>query len=134
MGKGKYPFGLKKGFLGFHFIPLFYLNSIKIKYTPDSFDFDNARYLLYKCSGGYPIGIFAMYVRSSIPEFKEKTQSPLFFVVSFNFYGKESKGKRNLINKIWEGIHDRVTTNVLVRIKQLCEWRILKIMNSQEYF
>lgn len=128
-----YPFGLKKGFFGFHFIPLFYLNSIRIKYTPDSFDFDNARYLLYESRGGYPIGVFAMYVRSSIPEMGEKTNSQLFFLVSFNFYGKEGKGKRNIINRIWEAVHDRVTANVLARIKQLCEWRLVKISEDHEY-
>ncbi|MDX8338799.1 hypothetical protein SLH46_06380 [Draconibacterium sp. IB214405] len=130
-GWKKYPFGLKKGFLGFHFIPLFSLNSIRIKSTPDSFDFDNARYLLYKSSGGYPIGIFAMYVRSSIKELGENSQSQLFFLVSFNFYGKENFDKLNLINRIWEGVHDRVTTNVISRIKQLCEWRIYKMEENR---
>jgi hypothetical protein len=131
-GWKKYPFGAKKGFLGFHFIPLFYLNSINIKYTPDSYDFDNARYLLYKCSGGYPIGIFSMYVRSSIPDMGEAKKTQLFFVTSFNFYGKKYSGKRKLGNRIWEGVHDRVTRNVLVRIKQLCEWRLNKISSNPE--
>jgi hypothetical protein len=133
LGWKKYPFNLKKGFLGFHFIPLFCLNSIRIKYSPDPFDFDNARYLLYESSGGYPIGIFAMYVRSSIPEMGEENKSQLFFAVSFNFYGKESSGKMNFINRIWEGVHDRVTANVLIRLKQLCEWRLYKITDSLEY-
>lgn len=119
--------------MGFHFIPLFFLNSIRIKYTPDSFDFDNARYLLYESHGGYPIGIFAMYVRSSIPEMGEKTTSQLFFLVSFNFYGKEGIGKPNTVNRIWESVHDRVTNNVLVRIKQLCEWRLNKISQNYKY-
>ena len=132
-GWTKYPVGLKKGFFGFHFIPLFNLNSIRIKYTPDSYDFDNARYLLYESSGGYPIGIFAMYVRSSIAEMGEKETSQLFFMVSFNFYGKEYNGKIKLINRIWEGVHDRVTANVLKRIKQLCEWRIYKISSNHQF-
>ena len=132
-GWSKYPFGLKKGFLGFHFIPLFKLNSIRIKHSPDSFDFDNARYLLYRCSGGYPIGIFGMYVRSSIPEMGEENKTQLFFTVSFNFYGKESRRKKTLMSVLWEAVHNRVTTNVLNRIKQLSEWRLDKITHSHEF-
>ena len=130
-GWKKYPFGWEKSFLGFRFIPLFLLNSIKIKSIPDSFDFDNARYLLYKCSGGYPIGIFAMYVRSSIEDMGEQEQTQLYFTVGFNFYGNERISSNKIINKIWESIHNRVTANVLNRIKQLSEWRIDKM---QEYF
>ena len=106
-------------------IPLFNLNAIQIKALPDAFDFDNARYLLYKCSGGYPIGIYAMYVRSSIPSMGEKAQSQLIFAVGFNFYGKEDwQTHRKLINRVWEAVHNRVTQNVLSRIKQLSEWRV----------
>ncbi len=130
-GWRKYPFGFKS-FFGFHMIPLFNLNSIRIKKTPDAFDFDNARYLLYRSSGGYPIGIFIMYVRSSIAELGETAQSQLFFAVSFNFYGRE-KNVRKWINSIWEGVHNRVTANVLNRIKQLSEWRIEKIKSKTEY-
>ena len=95
------------------------------------FDFDNARYLLYRSSGGYPIGIFAMYVRSSIKELGETSQSQLIFAVSFNFYGKE-KEVNKVVNRIWEGLHNRVTTNVLNRVKQLSEWRIEKMQNGYE--
>jgi len=130
-GWKNYPFGFMKSFFGMHIIPLFYLNSIRIKQVPDSFDFDNARYLLYRCSGGYPIGIFAMYVRSSIEDMGEKAHSQLVFAVSFNFYGKEHANR--LVNKIWESIHNRVTANVLNRIKQLSEWRIEKIKSKLEY-
>lgn len=126
-GWKKYLFRFQKSFFGLNFIPLFYLNSIRIKRVPDSFDFDNARYLLYKCSGGYPIGIFMMYVRSSIADMGETEQSQLFFTVGFNFYGKEYKSNWPLINRIWEGVHNRVTANVLNRIKQLSEWRIEKM-------
>ena len=126
-GWKNYPFGFQKSFFGLSFIPLFYLNSIRIKRVPDAFDFDNARYLLYKCSGGYPIGIFLMYVRSSIEDLGEKEQSQLFFSVGFNFYGKDYKPKKTLLNGIWEVFHNRVTSNVLNRIKQLSEWRIEKI-------
>lgn len=127
LGWKKYPLGFRKSFFGFRFIPLFYLNSIRIKRVPDAFDFDNARYLLYKCTGGYPIGIFMMYVRSSIADMGETEQSQLFFTVGFNFYGKESKSKWPFINRIWEAVHNRVTANVLNRLKQLSEWRIEKM-------
>lgn len=126
-GWKKYPFGFRKNFFGMNFIPLFLLNSIRIKRVPDAFDFDNARYLLYKCSGGYPIGIFMMYVRSSIADMGETEQSQLFFTVGFNFYGKEYRSRWSFLNRIWEGVHNRVTTNVLNRIKQLSEWRIEKM-------
>ncbi len=126
-GWKKYPFGFRKSLFGLRFIPLFYLNSIRIKRVPDAFDFDNARYLLYKCSGGYPIGIFLMYVRSSIADMGETEQSQLFFSVGFNFYGKEYKPKWPLVNRIWEAVHNRVTANVLNRLKQLSEWRIEKL-------
>jgi len=124
-GWKKYPFKFMKSFFGFQLIPLFLLNAIRIKKCPDPFDFDNARYLLYKCSGGYPIGIFAMYVRSSIADMGETAQSQLIFAVGFNFYGKENWQRyRRLISKTWEVVHNRVTANVLNRVKQLCEWRI----------
>ncbi len=120
-----------KSFFGFKLIPLFFLNAIQIKKVPDAFDFDNARYLLYKCSGGYPIGIYIMYVRSSIPTMGEVAQSQLIFAVGFNFYGKEDLQKsRKLVNIIWESFHNRVTSNVLNRVKQLCEWRIETIQKN----
>lgn len=130
-GWSKYPFSFMKSFFGLNLIPLFNLNSIRIKQVPDAFDFDNARYLLYRCSGGYPIGIFAMYVRSSIQEQGETAHSQLVFAVSFNFYGKEHTNK--LVNRMWEILHNRVTANVLNRIKQLSEWRIEKMKNKLEY-
>ncbi len=128
-GWKKYPLGLKS-FLGIHLIPLFYLNSIRIKKVPDPFDFDNARYLLYNCSGGYPIGFFSLYVRSSIPELGETEHSQLISAVGFNFYGKVRPHSPKIINRIWEAIHNRVTSNVLARIKQLCEWRLSKLENG----
>lgn len=131
LGMKKYPFKFMKSFFGFKLIPLFLLHAIRIKNIPDTFDFDNARYLLYECTGGYPIGIFSMYTRSSIPELGEINQSQLFFVVGFNFYGKKNwQEKRKLVNNIWEGAHNRVTSNVLNRIKQLSEWRFDTIQNK----
>jgi len=115
---------------GWSFIPLFGLKAIVIKKTPDLVESDNARFLLYECSGGYPIGIFTIYVRSSIANQQETEQSQLFMMVGFNFYGKENWSKVNLINRIWESIHDRVTANVLFRLKQLSEWRFEKIKHG----
>lgn len=131
-GIRKYPFGIKNGFFGFKFIPLFNLSSIKFQQFPDNVDFDNARYLLYKCSGGYPVGVFSMYVRSPINEQKEVEPTQLFLLVGFNFYGKKDWTKRNFINKIWECIHDRVTSNTVSRFKQLCEWKFEKIRHKLE--
>ncbi len=131
-GKKKYPFGLKNSFLGLKFVPLFDLTSIRFKDTPDPMDVDNARYLLYKCSGGYPVGVFSMYVRSSINELKEEEQSQLFLMVGFNFYGSKNLSKINIINKIWEGIHNRVTANTMNRLKQFCEWHFEKMRQEME--
>ena len=122
---------MKNRIFGDHFIQLFNLDAIHIKRIPDPSDNDNARYLLYKCSGGYPIGIFCMYVRSSIPDRGEKELSQLFILVGFNFYGKEVLSGVTLINKIWEGIHNRVTTNIANRLKQLSEWRFETIQNPE---
>ncbi len=122
-GMRVHPFGL--------FSPLFRLNAIRIQHIPAPSDYDNARYLLYKCSGGYPIGIFSMYVRSSIPNENETGQSQLLMGVGFDFYGRKRR-IFNPLNKIWELIHDRVTANILIRLKQLCEWRFEKIQEGEE--
>jgi hypothetical protein len=127
----KYPLNFKSLF-GFKVIPLFLLNAIRFKTVPDSFDFDNARYLLYRCSGGYPIGIFAMYVRSSIPEMDELEPAQLFFMVGFNFYGHKEWAKKKLLNRLWEAVHNRVTRNVLHRFKLLCEWRLQTIYHEAD--
>jgi hypothetical protein len=130
-GWRKYPFKFMKSFFGLKLIPLFLLNAIRIKRMPDAFDFDNARYLLYECSGGYPIGIYVMYVRSSIEDLGETEHSQLIFAVGFNFYGREDwQRHRKLVNKLWEMVHNRVTANVLNRIKQLAEWRIEAMENK----
>jgi hypothetical protein len=111
------------------FPQLFRLEAIRIRPIPDQSDTDNARYFLYKSSGGYPIGIFSLYVRSSIRERDEKEMSQLFFLVGFNFYGRKSLSGFNLVNRIWEGIHNRVTANVANRFKQLCEWKFEHFKN-----
>ena len=131
-GWSTYPLRFMKSLFGIKIIPLFLLNAITIKKQPDYFDGDNARYLLYKCSGGYPIGIFAMYTRSSIRSMGEKTKSQLVFGVGFNFYGNKNwQENRKLINKLWEMLHNRVTSNVLNRIKKLAEWRIMQIKENK---
>lgn len=131
-GWKSYPFKFMKSFFGLPLIPLFLLNAIRVKNTPDNFDFDNARYLLYECSGGYPIGILVIYVRSSIPELGETSKSQLIFGVGFNFFGKQKwQEKRKFVSVIWERVHNRVTANVLNRIKQLSEWRIETIQENK---
>jgi uncharacterized protein YbjT (DUF2867 family) len=126
-GWKNYPAFIKKILNKWKLIPLFKLNAIHFQKTPDPSDSDNARYLLYESLGGYPIGVFTMYVRSSIEGQNESEQSQLFLMVGFNFYGKEYLTKRKLLNRPWEMVHDRVTSNVVTRIKQLCEWRFEKI-------
>ncbi|MBA7713511.1 hypothetical protein ES703_122514 [subsurface metagenome] len=130
LGRKKYPFGFKNGIFGLKFIPLFSLDAKKFQHLPGLSD-DNARYLLYDSSGGYPIGIFTMYVRSAIPKRGEVEQAQLFLAVGFNFYGKEHRPNINIVNKIWEKIHNRVTANVLNRVKQLCEWRFQRIQDGK---
>lgn len=129
-GKRTYPFGLKREFFGFKFIPLFCLNVIRFQRMPGLSD-DNARYLLYESSGGYPIGVFTMYVRSPIAERGEAEPSQLFLAVGFNFYGKDTLSKTGIVNRTWEHIHNRVTANVLNRFKQLCEWRFQRIQDGK---
>ncbi len=132
LGCKKYPLGFKKAFFGLKFIPLFNLDAIKFQHTPGLSD-DNARFLLYESSGGYPIGVFTMYVRSSIAKQGEIEQTQLFLAVGFNFYGKESRSHANIANKTWEKIHNRITANIMNRFKQLCEWRFQRIQEGRYY-
>lgn len=104
-------------------IPLFTHNAIRIQRSPGPDDLDNARYVLYETSGGYPIGVFGMYLRSRIAARGENERSQLFFMVSFNFYGKRDWPHRRVINPLWEWVHNRATANILNRFKRLCEWR-----------
>ena len=132
-GWKRYPFKFMKSFFGLPVIPLFQLDAIEVKDVPDLHDFDNARYFLYECSGGYPIGILAIYVRSSIPEMGETEKSQLIFGVGFNFFGKQKwQEKRKLVGVIWEWVHNRVTANVLNRLKQLSEWRHDSIQKNEK--
>ncbi|MGB5362684.1 MAG: hypothetical protein WBN17_05215 [Aureibaculum sp.] len=126
-----FPNWFKNSIVGRSFIPLFNLDAIRFQKTPHPSDSDNARFLLYKSSGGYPIGIFSLYVRSSIAHQQETEQSQLFLIVGFNFYGKESWSKRSPVNRVWESIHNRVTSNILYRLKQLSEWHFAKIKTGE---
>ena len=129
-GISKFPTTVKKILKRLKLIPFFSLKAIHFQRIPDALTPDNSRYLLYECTGGYPIGVFTMYVRSSIAEENEKEQSQLFLMVGFNFYGKKNWSNLRLLNRLWESIHDRVTNNVLFRIKQLSEWRFEKIQSG----
>lgn len=110
--------------------PLFDLTALRIQRTPGEADPDNARYLLYACSGGYPIGLFVIYVRSSIAERGETALSQVFMAVGFDFYGKRGWPALVPVHRVWEGVHDRVTANVLNRFKQLCEWRFERLQDG----
>lgn len=130
LGRKKHFLGLKASFFGLNVIPLFEMQVLKVREVPDARDFDNARYMLYRCSGGYPVGIVVVYVRSPIPARGEPDRTHVFFVVGFNFYGKEDWPKQHVINNIWERIHNRVTSNVLNRFKTECEARFAKIVSG----
>lgn len=129
-GWTKYLFGIKNGIFGFKYIPLFNLNAVRIQSVPGLNEADNARYMLYKSTGGYPIGFFTLYVRSSVDDQGETEQSQLFFGVGFDFFGRKNWANRNIVVRFWSLIHNRVTNNVMNRFKQLCEWRFEKIRNG----
>ncbi|MCP3978863.1 MAG: hypothetical protein GY716_05970 [bacterium] len=116
--------------LGIRLLPLFSLRSIKLQKVPVPEDGDNARYLVYKCEGGYPIGVFCLYVRSGIAALGERSTTQFFLATGFNFYGKRNWSRDNLIYRIWATIHNRVTANVLNRFKQLCEWRFRRLQSD----
>lgn len=111
-------------------IRLFDMKINRMQTAPKTNDLDNARYILYNCSGGYPIGIFSMYVRSSIAEFDEKEISQLFIVVGFNFFGNQRLTEIKFMRGFWRSIHNRVTANVACRFKRLCEWQFEELKNE----
>ncbi len=106
--------------------PLFELDAIRIQRSPGAFDQDSARFMLFSCKGGYPIGIFVYFVRSSIAARGEAGMTQVFLGVSFDFFGKKKMSLFRPIHRVWEIIHNRVTANVLHRFKQLSEWRFEK--------
>ena len=123
LGRKKRFLGLKYDLFGLNVVPLFAMKAIKVQRVPDPSDFDSPRYVLYECSGGYPVGVFGFYVRSSIDELGETEQSQVFMSVVFNFYGKKNWPDKHIVNTAWECIHNRVTANILNRFKQLCEFQ-----------
>ncbi len=130
-----YLFGLERllpigPFKGFSIPPLFCLKKLRFNQSPHTSDVDNARSLLYTCEGGYPIGIFSLYVRSSIAGQNEIEKTQLFSMVAFNFYGKKKWYYTYFINYIWEAIHNRVTANILNRLKFLFEEKFLRAIGE----
>lgn len=100
---------------------LFKMTALNFQHVPKPSDVDNARFLLYECSGGYPIGVFCMYVRSSVKEQEDEDLAQLFIAVSFNFYGRKGRPRVPLIGRVWELVHNRVTANILNKFKRDCE-------------
>ncbi|MCL7971961.1 MAG: hypothetical protein M8866_07735, partial [marine benthic group bacterium] len=92
-----------------------------VRRVPADSDLDNARYFLWDCSGGYPIGIFSVFARSPIAERGEGEPTQLFFAVGFNPHGRQFLSGIRPVRRTWELIHNRVTGNVLNRFKRLCE-------------
>jgi hypothetical protein len=116
-----------RGRFGAEFGTLFVATVVEARRIPDMRDRDNARFFLWNCSGGYPIGVFSIFARSRIPERGEVAPTHLFFAVGFNPYGSQALG--NLggpVRSTWQFIHDRVTSNVLNRFKKLCEAAVSK--------
>jgi hypothetical protein len=85
---------------GLGFLPLFRLDLIRRQDVPPPGDPDNARYALFRCSGGYPMGVL--------------------FMVSFDFFGRKRWLGTRAVRPVWEPIHDRVTSHVLNRFKAHC--------------
>lgn len=98
---------------------LFRMSALRLQHEPRDYDVDNARFSLYECSGGYPIGIFFQYVRSPIESQGEVEKAQLFLAVSFDFYGQQKWPR--FVAYLWERIHNRVTANVMNRFKEICE-------------
>ena len=63
----------------------------------------------------------SIFVRSAIPERGETESTQMFFAVGFNPYGSKRLGRIVPFRTAWQYVHDRVTSNVLNRFKQLCE-------------
>lgn len=123
LGRKKRFLALKCDLFGLNVVPLFTMNAIRVRRVPEPSDFDSQRYVVYDCSGGYPVGVFGCYVRASIAELGEVEQTQVFMAVAFDFYGDKSWPEKHIVNTAWEWIHNRVTANILNRFKRLCERR-----------
>ena len=127
-------FGWRR-FLGWKVKPLFRLEAVRILVEPGPTDPDNHRYVMFRCEGGYPIGHFIMYVRSSIATRGETEPTRLFLAVGFNVYGRRRlarAGPARLVTALWEMLHNRVTSHVLHRLKVLCEDEVHGIENGSD--
>jgi hypothetical protein len=100
---------------------LFEMHARTVRHVPADSDLDNARYFLWDCRGGYPIGIFSIFARSPIAALGEIEQTQLFFAVGFNPHGRRFLSSIRPVRRTWEVIHNRVTGNVLNRFKSQCE-------------
>jgi hypothetical protein len=127
LGRRNSLFGLRNGFLGLDFIPLFTMELERRQDSPGPLDPDNGRFLLYRCIGGYPIGLFSIYVRSAIPSEGERERTQLFFVVAFDFYGRPHWSRAGPARWLWERVHNRVTGNILNRFKEECEAEFARV-------
>jgi hypothetical protein len=108
--------------LGSEFGTLFVAKVAEARRVPDSRDTESARFFLWNCSGGYPIGVFSIFARSRIAGRGEVEPTHLFFAVGFNPYGIRTLGRIGWpFRATWQLIHDRVTSNVLNRFKRICE-------------
>ncbi len=111
---------------------LFRASVAQTRRVPDALDVDNARFFLWNCSGGYPIGIFSIFVRSAIPERGEAEPTQMFFAVGFNPFGRAFLGRIGPARSAWQFVHDRVTSNVLNRFKKLCEDSFRDLQRNSE--
>ena len=132
LGRKKRLPGVKLPLFGLNVVPLFRMQALAIRTVPAVLNDDNARYMLYRCSGGYPVGIVVAYVRSPIAARGEPDQTQFFFAVGFDFYGKTNWPRAHPVNLIWEAIHDRVAGNILNRFKAECETRFLRVLSGEQ--
>jgi len=132
LGRTQPIFGLPRRLFGLDYIPLFQLDIIRRQRVPLPSDVDNARYVLYRCSGGYPMGVFSMYIRSNIPAQHERERTQLFFVVSFDFFGKKNWLGAWAVRPLWESMHNRVTAHTLTRFKAHCERAFVRLQAGMD--
>lgn len=127
LGQRGAPFGLRYLLRAVGLVPLFQLDKLRFREVSGPLDLDDACFRLYACSGGYPIGICSVYTRPSVPAAGEAGQSQVFFLVSFDFYGRKGWLGSRIVAGAWEAVHNRVTSNMLNRFKQLCEARFRQV-------
>ena len=112
---------------------LFEMHARTVRNVPHESDLDNARYLLWDCIGGYPIGFFSVFVRSAMAVRSEVESTQVFFAVGFNPYGRRSLSRILPVRRTWEAIHNRVTGNVLNRFKGMCEKRFQETREGKSF-